>query len=166
MPARFSFRNALLLLALLATSIGLSACRQPQPPADGATALPGAAETEAANALAGGQGESPDSSSSESSGDGSAYWANLEDHEALMALLREPAPARDPIDLALRLGRIDAAPPPPPNEPVKTYAVGDLETFWLHDITRQKYFQVDAKLEAIRPGGYFWVQVDQTFNAS
>jgi hypothetical protein len=48
---------------------------------------------------------------------------------------------------------------------LKTYALGDIERFWLHDITRQKYFEVEAKLEVIRPGGYFWVQVDQTFSA-
>jgi len=83
---------------------------------------------------------------------------------ALFRLLRTEPPARDLVDLAARMGRLEgpvaAATPAAP----RAIAVGDRETFWLHDINGERYFQVGARLEAIAPHAYLWVQDGQTFD--
>lgn len=83
---------------------------------------------------------------------------------ALRAQLLAAPPARDPLDLALRMGRLESAPElATPAAPAER-AEGDEETFWLHDINAQEYFEVQARLEVIRDSAYFWVQDGESFD--
>jgi hypothetical protein len=84
--------------------------------------------------------------------------------EALRAQLLAAPPARDPLDLALRMGRLDAAPAPATAVEPAERSVGDEERFWLHDISAQQYFEVQARLEVIRDSAYFWVQEGENFD--
>ena len=86
------------------------------------------------------------------------------DDEGLLAALRQSPPARDPVDLALRFGRIKAKPDIDALEarPAPELDLGTNETFFLHDISAQKYFEIEAELKVKTDIAYFWVQQDQS----
>ncbi|MFN2251861.1 MAG: hypothetical protein ACK2UL_08085, partial [Anaerolineae bacterium] len=97
---------------------------------------------------------------------GAASWRKASAHDGgpippldpnLAAKLRTEPPTRDVIDLAVRLGRVQED---VPREPVQTadYVVGDRETFWVHDIQGERYFQIEAVLEYVGDNAYFWSQ--------
>ena len=97
-----------------------------------------------------------------------AELAQLLDAEPL-TLVRHAPPERDLAGLAVRLGR--TAPEPQGSAPrvaaetPVARSVGDREDFWVHDIVGNRYFEVTAELEVITDAAYFWVQVDQPFEA-
>ena len=140
-----------LALTLLAACAGRGGRVDPTPGADGAsrpdrTTAPMA---EGAPGRAAGDDQAPGAESAD-----------------LLARLRAAAPARDPLELALRMGRLASAPDfATPARPAQRQ-LGEVETFWLHDINAQRYFEVEARLEAIRDSAYFWVQTDQAFDAA
>lgn len=73
----------------------------------------------------------------------------------LLARLRAPLPARDPERLARELGQLrgPAARPTPAER-----RLGDQDRFWLHDINAGEYMEVEARLVAISPHAYGWLQ--------
>lgn len=77
----------------------------------------------------------------------------------VLARLQAPLPARDPARLARELGRLtgDVATAVP-----KARRLGDREAFWLHDIQQNQYLEVEARLLAISPHAYGWLQADQS----
>jgi immune inhibitor A len=81
--------------------------------------------------------------------------------DALTAALRDPAPKRDLVDLALRMGRTTPPVPRVAARTAPTRAVGEHERFWVHDIEREKYFPITATLRAVSDEAYFWVQDGQ-----
>ncbi len=144
------------VLVLASTLIALSACRGA--PNSNVDRDPGAAGDEQA-APGGTSGEPDRAPEGDPSGGGSGVPT-----DELWARLRAAPPGRDPLDIALRYGRIDAPPDfatpaaPPARE------LGETETFWLHDINAGRYFEIEARLEAMREHAYFWVQTDQRFD--
>lgn len=146
------------LVLLLARGTGRAGTGAPGP-GSAADATPGSTETaegsRAATGSAGPVGSAP------------ASDRGAEDPDAaLWALLRSEPPARDLAEVAVRMGRLSAeeallAMTP---EPRPSPALGDSQDFWLHDISGQAYFSVTARLEAIGPEAYLWVQSDQAFD--
>lgn len=73
----------------------------------------------------------------------------------LLARLRAPLPARDPQRLARELGQLRGpVARPTPSE----RKLGDRDRFWLHDINASAYMEVEARLVAISPQAYGWLQ--------
>ncbi|MCB9177198.1 MAG: immune inhibitor A [Caldilineae bacterium] len=136
-----------LTLILLAACAGRGDGRDAAPDADGSSRTAPSASPMAGAASAAGDGLAADPDGAE-----------------LLTRLNAAAPARDPLALALRMGRLAVAPDfaTPASPPQRR--LGDVETFWLHDINAQRYFEVEARLEAIRDSAYFWVQTDQAFD--
>ena len=80
------------------------------------------------------------------------------------ALLAEP-PARDPVALAVRMGRTSSPPPRVATSPRSAgKAVGETDRFWVHDIEAERYFSVTARLEVLTQNATFWVQEGLAFN--
>ena len=84
--------------------------------------------------------------------------------DSLYARLRAEGPTRDAVDLAVRMGRAKAPVHRTRQAPPRVLHVGDVESFWLHDIETERYMHVQAKLEAISRNAYFWVQEGQHFD--
>ena len=75
------------------------------------------------------------------------------------ALARATLPPRDLLDLGRRL-QDKPAPPATPGVEATTapgHALGDRETFWLHDVTRNTYHTTTAILRYETPHAYWWV---------
>lgn len=94
---------------------------------------------------------------------GSAAPLQAPTPDALTAQLRTQAPTRDMADLALRMGRTTGPVPLTRDGPAALFQEGDRDTFWVHDIQGERYFQVPATLRVITDAAYFWVQDDQEF---
>jgi hypothetical protein len=142
------------LWALAALALG--GC-QPERPAR-RTPPPGAVAAATGSPAA----EQPTSGGARVRGAASAVAAPTPD--AWTAQLRTAAPVRDLVDLAVRMGRATgpvsrtrAGPPP-------SYHEGDHETFWVHDIQSERYFEVPATLQVLTDQAYFWVQDGQSFD--
>ena len=74
------------------------------------------------------------------------------------------APQRDRRELTFRLDPALTA-MPPATEPIsKTYAVGDRETFWVHNTDTASNSAVTAELVAMSDVAYAWVEVDQPYD--
>lgn len=72
-------------------------------------------------------------------------------------------PVNDPIDLAARLNGLPNA-AKSLDAPVKTYAVGDAEKFWITNSDDNSNSQIDAKLAYISEHVYFWVEQGVDYN--
>jgi immune inhibitor A len=83
--------------------------------------------------------------------------------ETLMTLENATVPINDPLELAERLEGKDNL-PRNLEFPVKTYQVGDVETFWVTDSDSNKNTQVSAVLSFITEHVYFWVEQGQNYN--
>ena len=68
------------------------------------------------------------------------------------------------VDLARRMGRTPGLAPRTLEAAPAPRAVGDKETFWVHDIVAQRYFTVTATLQALTDAAYFWVQDGYDFD--
>lgn len=64
-------------------------------------------------------------------------------------------PARDLVDLALRLGGADDI-PPPPTSPTRQYTVGEVDRFFIHGDFN--VFTINATLEYMNDRVYMWVE--------
>jgi hypothetical protein len=74
----------------------------------------------------------------------------------LAKALASPPPARDVVDLWRRYRGKGA--PVPTVGPVREGQVGDVETFWISDSARRRYFQARARLAQKSPHFDAWVQ--------
>jgi len=85
-----------------------------------------------------------------------------------LTLLRQDPPERDLADLAVRMGRLEAPAdgtlPRIASETAVPRAVGDRESYWVHDIVNDRYFEISARLEVLTDAAYFWVQEGQSFD--
>lgn len=72
-------------------------------------------------------------------------------------------PPRDRTDLAIRLLGVDPASIQPPTP--RTYALGDVETFWVSNSDEDAVFQVWAVLVAVGEHVYMWVEEGYTGDA-
>lgn len=86
--------------------------------------------------------------------------------DAIAVLVRSEPPHRDLVDLAWRMGRTAELVPRTVAAAAPARSVGDRETFWVHDIVAERYFEVPAVLEAVTDAAYFWVQQDRPFDAA
>jgi hypothetical protein len=67
-------------------------------------------------------------------------------------------PMRDQVDLAARFHGVQAR--PRQVNRLRPLQVGDADTFWLHDILSEQYFQVEARVALVTDNVYWWVQDD------
>jgi immune inhibitor A len=67
-------------------------------------------------------------------------------------------PPRDRLDLAQRLLGVTDLPAPPTVAPPEL-AIGDVQTFWADDVSRDRSFQLDAELVYKTPHVYMFVEV-------
>lgn len=75
----------------------------------------------------------------------------------LSVLEETHVPLSDPVELALRLGRID--PFPQTLEPPETpFQIGRKETFWVGNMDTNISYQIAAELSYITDHVYFWIQ--------
>jgi hypothetical protein len=83
--------------------------------------------------------------------------------ETLRTLQESIVPINDPIDLARRLeGKQNL--PTSLEFPIKTYQVGDQETFWATDSDTNENFQLDATLRYATDHAYFWIEDGVRYN--
>ena len=90
------------------------------------------------------------------------------DGNATLQDLRRDLPERDLVQQAVRFGLI--APESIDSlrtlaEPRPTDTVGDVESFFVHDIINERFLEVEARLELLTDVAAFWVQVGQPFDA-
>jgi len=72
-------------------------------------------------------------------------------------------PTNDPIDLAQRLqGKLNL--PTKLGFPVKSYQIGDQETFWVTNADDNKNYQVQTTLQYITDHVYFWIEDSVQYN--
>jgi immune inhibitor A len=83
--------------------------------------------------------------------------------ETLMTLENATVPINDPIDLEERLEGKENL-PRSLEFPVRTYQVGDEETFWVTNSESNKNFQVKAVLRYVTDHVYFWVDQGEPTN--
>ena len=79
----------------------------------------------------------------------------------------DPIPA-NPINLAIAIDNLDPATlPTTPSQPVRTYQVGDVRTFWTHNRDTNQFNRITARLMIISKHAYFWQdEATQPINAS
>jgi hypothetical protein len=85
------------------------------------------------------------------------------DTETLLTLETTIVPINDPIALAERLEDKENL-PVNLEFPVKTYQVGDRETFWVTDSDTNENSEVPATLRFVTDHVYFWIEDGVTFN--
>ncbi len=78
--------------------------------------------------------------------------------EMIARLLAAPLPARNPIDLAIRLRGASRAALPTPQPVTTPLPVGHREPFWIVDQAATRTFQVHATLALVTDGAYWFVQ--------
>jgi immune inhibitor A len=77
--------------------------------------------------------------------------------ETLQALAAARLPARDPVDLAYRLGGLSETEDVPQAREAPAYEPGDRKVFWVHEIQANDYYTATARLEYETPHAYWWV---------
>ena len=84
-------------------------------------------------------------------------------NETLVTLENAKVPINDALDLAERLeGKEDL--PRNLEFPVRTYQVGDEETFWVTNSESNENFQVKAVLRYVTDHVYFWIDSGEPYN--
>jgi immune inhibitor A len=83
--------------------------------------------------------------------------------ETLVTLENATVPVNDPVDLVERLEGAEDL-PRSLEVPVRTYQVGDEETFWVTNSESNKNFQVKAVLRYMTDHVYFWVDQGEPYN--
>ncbi|MBI2845572.1 MAG: immune inhibitor A [Chloroflexi bacterium] len=85
--------------------------------------------------------------------------------ETLALLFSTNIPARDPREIAARLGRTDGLVPEVVRSEPFNYQVGAIEKFWIQDEElSETYFQIDARLVYISEHAHWWVQEGEDFD--
>lgn len=79
------------------------------------------------------------------------------DSMTLSLLENEVVPINDPIELAIRLGKVDSVPRKKPVDTINR-SQGDKETFWVTNVDTSEHFQVETTLAAVTDHAYYWVE--------
>ena len=98
----------------------------------------------------------------------SAESATDADRAAYLALADIDPPPADPIAIAVSIKGVDPATlPVAPEQPERTYQVGDRREFWTHNNSTSVFTRVEAKLMYISEYAYFWQHISSdALNAS
>lgn len=81
-----------------------------------------------------------------------------EERQTAALLAGATVPERDLIDLAHRLRGVPIPADLTPRADAPGYELGDVVTFWLHNVETNEFFTTDAALSYVTPHAYWWIE--------